>query len=122
MKRLLMCICAVLCFLCTFSGCVAESHTDDKNERHEANVTIDKFYTLDDFSEIVPGISTVKDVEAIAPIGVIAPLESGGMECFFPMEDGKQISILFRGDVRENWDSLIAAEIRISNSQVIMGN
>lgn len=113
MKKLLICICTTLCLLCTFSGCVGESDDNYESGRNEINMTVEKYYTLDDFSGIIPGVSTVKDVEAIAPIHVMAAMSSGGMECFFPMEDGREIFVLCRGDILKEWDSLIVTEIGI---------
>ena len=113
MKKLLICIYTALCLLCAFSGCAVESDDNYESGRNEISMTVEIYYTLDDFSGIIPGISTVKDVEAIAPINGIIPLSSGGMECFFPMEDGRKIFVLCRGDILKEWESLIVTEIRI---------
>ena len=84
MKKLLICICTALCLLCAFSGCAVESDDNYESGRNEISMTVEIYYTLDDFSGIIPGISTVKDVEAIAPINGIIPCQAAEWSAFFP--------------------------------------
>ena len=49
MKKLLICIYTALCLLCAFSGCAVESDDNYESGRNEISMTVEIYYTLDDF-------------------------------------------------------------------------
>ena len=87
------------CLLCIFtmmlSACFIWSGCSSKNPEPVEG----RYYSLQDFSDIVPGQSGIADLLLIGPCEML--VMSYGALCVYPTADGKYIKVKLLGDTGE---------------------
>lgn len=106
---LFLCLCAILLVMKTSSCCEAQISAYATVSRQ--SITL-RTYSLEDFSSIVPGKSTIMDVDKIVPTFSICASSSCTGMSYFPASGGDYICIKYYGS------DLVVGAIAVHPNQV----